>query len=222
MKRNQIVRAPGRTAIVLAMVLGFGFLLGWISGTSRLVPKNLDPHTTCRPSDPAVATKNAKRVVLYLGNSLVFDHDWQIEGTFPVNCAKQGRTASELALNSLPLIQPDLVVLGFGTVEYLRAEKQNRQLDFEDINQSISDVGTAVKARYPDSKVMLLGVPPLEQDGRRVDTTPLNDSFSELSDQRGFIWAPISATSLYDGIHLSRSEYDQWRNAIVQTLESPN
>lgn len=222
MKKNQIVLGRATAAVAATLILAAGVAIGLLANQERVgLQGGAALQTTCRPSNPAQARENEQNVVLYLGNSLVFDHDWQIEGTAPVNCAQQGRTAAELAIDSLPNIRPDLVVVGFGTVEYLRAEQQNRQPDIASVTQSIETLNEKLKIRYPDAKTMVLGLPPLEVAGKRISTTQLNESISDLANRSGLIWAPISATSRYDGIHLDESEYAQWRQAVIRSLESP-
>ena len=213
-----------KTAAFSAFILvAVGVSIGWFADQTRIgLKNNANLQTTCRPSDPVKATDNKHNVVLYLGNSLVFDHDWQIDGTAPVNCAQQGRTAAELVIDGLPDILPRTVVVGFGTVEYLRAEKQNRQPDIEYVAKSIEAVSVALNTRYPEAKILLLGLPPLEVSGKRIDTAPLNASIADLTERNGLIWAPISTTSRYDGIHLNESEYAQWERAITLSLESPD
>ena len=172
----------------------------------------------CRPSLPAHAFQEADGpVVLYLGNSLVFDHDWNIAGTAPVNCGRQGMVAADLDAAQLPETAPGLVVVGFGTVEILRASGAGTSVDLASFEHSIVSVLETVQRRYPAVPVMVLGVPsvPLYPE---ADVAGMNDLLERVARERSLIWAPHPRALTYDGIHLAREEYRPWHGQIATAL----
>ena len=174
-------------------------------------PAGPDP-LVCRPTLPVTEPAMSGNVpVLFLGNSLVFDHDWDVEGIFPINCARQGMTVAALGDAKLPDIQPDLVVMGFGTVEVLHAGTGD--LDIARFQAAYDVALDKVTTQYPEAGVLVLGLPdvPLYPN---ADIGGLNATLTELATRNGHGFAPNSSASTYDGAHIISADYEPWHRQI--------
>lgn len=199
-----------RALLAAAAILVAGLAIGW---TLRgAVPVASEPRLACRPSAPATAVATAgAQVVLYLGNSIVFDHDWSLPGTRAVNCARQGLVAEALPVDALPRIAPDLVVLGFGTVELVRGAR-----DAPAVVADLGGVLRGVAARYDGAPILILAVPPYE-DGSVSEA--VNAGLAALAADMGAGFAPLGpGARTYDGIHLVRDAYEPWHAAVRDAL----
>jgi hypothetical protein len=83
----------------LVLLLGLvpvGFALGLVLAP-RLASAPPVPAPVCRPSVPELVDPGDAALVLYLGNSLVFDHDWVLPGTLAVNLRPSGHAGRQTA-----------------------------------------------------------------------------------------------------------------------------
>ena len=175
----------------------------------RFAPEPPVPALVCRPSVPEAVDPGPAATVLYLGNSLVFDHDWVLPGTFPVNCAQQGLRAGKLRVSDLPDVTPALIVLGFGTVELMQGKA-----DPGAFADTMADHVAALRGRYPAAQILLLGVP-LTKGVAEAQVAGLNAALGDLAQGTDVAFAAAGALPSYDGVHLIRDGYTGWRARIA-------
>lgn len=190
-----------------------GFVLGLVLAP-RLTSAPSDPAPVCRPSVPEKVDPGDAALVLYLGNSLVFDHDWALPGTLAVNCARQGMRADKLRVSDLPDVTPALIVLGFGTVELMQGRP-----DPDAFAETMAGHVAAVRARFPDAQILLLGVP-LTDDVVEAQVAGLNAALINLARTAGVPFAEAGALPSYDGVHLPEAGYAGWRARIATLVEN--
>lgn len=197
-----------RRALTVLLVLLAGFGLGVV-----LAPAPPVPAPVCRPSVPEQVDPGDAAVVLYLGNSLVFDHAWDLPGTLPVNCARQGMRAETLRVPALPEVTPTLIVLSFGTVELMQG-----RTDPDPFAETMADHVAALRERYSSAEVLLLGVPLTE--GMDADQVAgLNGALRALARTADVAFAEAGVLPSYDGIHLTPAGYGAWRARIAALVE---
>lgn len=200
-----------------------------IGGCGRTAaPAQLD----CRISNPTGSTQ-----VLMLGNSLLHDFNWPLPSAQVFNCAKQGQTLDEFIkrwrTGSLPIEQPDVVVIAFGTVEVIRAERERRHLlDFMTL---YPDFLAGLQQRWPASRLVVNLIPDINPDlyGQpRLDISAiaqLNQFIRQattcsacqvidlpqvlLHGEEGF-----GEALTYDGVHLTEYGYRKWLNSLTYIL----
>lgn len=198
-----------RGGLLLVLAGLSGLALGHWGWSEPPVP----PRLACRPSDPVAAVAGREEpVILYLGNSIVFDHPWDIPGTQPVNCARQGLRADAMPLDQLPAVTPALIVVGFGTVELVQATRAGAPADGPAFAAALSRLFDHLAARYPGAPVLVLEPP--EGDFAAADRSALIRAARPLAPA----WAEAGPTRTYDGIHLTPGSYAAWRTEIAQTL----
>jgi lysophospholipase L1-like esterase len=167
-------------------------------------------------------------VVLFWGNSLLFDHSWDDSSFVPVNCARQGQTVRDALprIPALPRIDPDAIVLAFGSVELIRPQPINVQ----DWRADMQALVETLRVRYPDAQLLVTGIPATPQGptpwhyGSRAELTPMNAALSALLDTEFLdLSAALIAAGLtrphYDGVHLTRASYRVWETMIAARFD---
>ena len=194
--------------VLLLLLLPAGFGLGLVLAP-RLASAPPVPAPVCRPSVPEQVAPGDAEMVLYLGNSLVFDHDWVLPGTLPVNCARQGMLAARLRVSDLPDVTPQLIVLGFGTVELMQGKP-----DAKAFTETMAGHVAALRQRFAEAQILLLGVP-LTDDVAEAQVAGLNAALSDLARTAGVQFAEAGVLPSYDGVHLTQDGYVEWRARIA-------
>ena len=195
-------------SVLLLLLVPAGFGLGVVLAP-HLAPAPDTPAPVCRPSLPQKIDPSGAEIVLYLGNSLVFDHDWGLPGTLPVNCARQGMLAARLRVSDLPDVTPGLIVLGFGTVELLQGKSGAKAFA-----EKMASHVAALRQRFPGAQLLLLGVP-LTEEMSPAEVAGLNAALSGLARTADVPFAEAGALPSYDGVHLTRAGYKGWRARIA-------
>lgn len=188
-----------------------------------LAPQPLSSNQSslaCRPSAPEMVPRNTDAIVLYFGNSLVFDHDWTIDGTQPVNCGQQGLTALKFLSLPMPNIVPDVVVLGFGTVEMARAASNGETADAKEFSESMESTLERVLDAYPSSSLMILLPPALGDPFASSDHEPFQDQLRRIAREQEASVASSPGSTTYDGVHLNTESYAPWREQIADLVSS--
>lgn len=199
-----------------------------VAGCNRSAPAPLD----CRLLNPSGTTQ-----VLMLGNSLLHDFDWSLPAAQVFNCAKQGQTLNEFRARwrtgSLPLEQPDVVVMAFGTVEVIRAEREPRHL--QEFMASYPGFLADLRQRWPEARLVVNLLPEINRElfGRphldiaaidqlnrfiRQSTTCGGCQVIDLPEVLTRGESGFDETLTYDGVHLTAQAYDQWRDALARIL----
>lgn len=174
------------------------------------------PQVVCRPSAPEVLSLTPD--VLFWGNSLAFDGNWDQADRVAVNCARQGLTAEAATtlVDDLPLLDLKVVALVFGTVEMLRG-----QTDAVAFRAAIESNLSSLRTRYPAAQFVVIGIP--EGAPWIYDDDATTAAYNHvLKDMAGTIF--ISATEAlsqvpaqaltYDGVHLTQQSYAVLREAL--------
>ncbi len=210
-------------------VFGGGVLVGL--GFVTLVTRQSEPgitSLTCRPSAPAVvASVTSQPSILFWGNSLLFDGDWNASDYLAVNCARQGLSAAQARTLTplLPDFAPDEILLAFGSVELGRHKNLNLPAFIDDV----TDIVAQLSVQYTDSQIWLAGIPytqtenpgwiysgasiALEMNGQlaRVEGAHYFDLSSVLDPLR-------TVPHTYDGLHLTSQAFDAWQDAISKDI----
>jgi hypothetical protein len=220
-------RTPALAALMvwslLALVLGF-----WVMGRDTPTQITLD----CRPSLPVQASAQDKRpVVLLLGNSLIFDHNWRLPGFSTVICARQGLTL-DAALPLLPqqldrmaLLNPVQIIIGFGSVELIRAAHTNTAPDLARFETDAQTLVDDLNARWPNAALRWISVPGLSDETSpahwpdpahivQMNTALRARLGPDLLDTDAAISLPPAEAS-YDGVHLSALAYGRLETALI-------
>lgn len=208
--------------------LALAIALMALAGCNRSAPSPLN----CRLSDASGATQ-----VLMLGNSLLHDFHWQLPEAQVFNCAKQGQTLKEFRArwraSSLPLEQPDVVVIAFGTVEVIRAERDPRHL--QEFIEAYPDFLVDLRQRWPAARLVINLLPEINRElfGRplldRVAIDQLNRFIQQSTTCHdcSVIDLPevlmrhenrFDETLTYDGVHLTEHAYGKWQETLVRIL----
>ena len=221
-------KGPGVAILAVAVCFGAGFGTG-----HRLAREAPPPHPSpvCRPSAPQLAADHAGLPIMpFIGNSLLFDHDWRIDGALAAICARQGLLAREAPalIASLPGMAPEMVVFGFGTVEVLRAGLADRQIDPAGFAQAAQDITRSPRARWPEARLVWLRIPRTGSGPiRPPDVLALNDALTGVlvAAHPGAILldtGPLSSGGpvmpSYDGIHLTAPGYLAWERALARLV----
>lgn len=201
---------------LIGVLLGIGIALTlWI----YVLRPPEKPRAICRPSLPEKAIEQSDLpVVLFWGNSLLFDHGWTDEAFFSVNCARQGITAARgrFLTPALPVLSVDAILVAFGSVELAHGSVPD---SFEN---DMREIATQLRSQYPNSSIWLSGIP------NTKDTSPpwvyadtegavqINEilvgiegtSFFDLTDA---IQSVDAARQTYDGVHLTSESYTRWQ-----------
>lgn len=194
--------------VLLLVLVPAGFGLGLVLAP-RLASAPPAPAPVCRPSVPEQVDPGDAALVLYLGNSLVFDHDWVLPGTLAVNCARQGLRAEKMRVPDLPDVRPALIVLGFGTVELMQGKP-----DAMAFAETMADHVVGLRQRFPNAQILLLGVP-LTEDMAEGEVVGLNAALGALARTADVQFAEAGALPSYDGVHLTQAGYMGWRSRIA-------
>lgn len=219
----------------LAVIAAFG--AGYLLGGRQAAPEKI--QLSCTPSAPEIiAGSTDLPVVLFWGNSLLHDHHWRIDGAVSVNCAMQGLTAAAAApvIPSLPDVDPDVVVLAFGSVELVRAGKGDA-FSGEVFAKAVAANISAMNVRWPRVRVVLTSAPSFSElgaDEQRdlAEAAALNSVLSRIADEddslsyfemsalyeTGSPQLPGEAT--YDGVHLTQGAYQLWQAALNRHLST--
>jgi hypothetical protein len=222
------VGAAHRSGRLGAALLGLGLAFGAGHWTAHEASTGHSQPPVCRPSAPQRAADHAGTpILLFLGNSLIFDHGWRIKGATAVNCARQGLVARDAPalIEALPEMMPAMVVLGFGSVEALRAAGQgDTPVDPAGFGLAVRDVTGAVRARWPGATIVWLTVPePGPGPIRSDDVGALNavlaavaaaDPAVTLLDVNHPPLAGPAGPVSYDGVHLAEAVYAGWERAL--------
>lgn len=211
------------TRMVLAFIAGSALtavclLSVWQAPTSPMI---------CRPSAPAAAAAAAvDPVVLFWGNSLAHDADWNTPGrVLAINCARQGQTATEALaeVKALPDIEPAAIVLAFGTVELVR-----QAADVPQFSDTMRALTAALRDRYPAARLALTGIPATSAPWRydtdqaaRLNTVLAALGPDDFLDLDAALAGVPEAMQSYDGVHLSPTSYTAWRKALHVWLDRP-
>jgi hypothetical protein len=221
--RIQRIAIAGLALTITAVVM--------ISGCSRTASTPLD----CRISNSAGSVQ-----VLMLGNSLLHDFNWPLPGAHVFNCAKQGQTLGEFInrwrKTSLPLEQPDVVVIAFGTVEVIRAEKERRHL--QDFMVLYPDFLADLQQRWPGARLVVNLLPDINRDLYGQPNLDLSaiDQLNQFIRQSTTCSAcqvidvprlllqgedSFGETLTYDGVHLTEYGYSKWLDGLTRSLATP-
>ena len=219
------------TGGALLLVAGIAFMAGRKMAAPGPVP------LACRPSAPvlAAAAARAEWTVLMLGNSQLHDHDWVFPGAFVINCARQGLSANTARplLPGLPDLQPDTIIVAFGAVELQRAGLKRQALDPGDFARTLHGLVSDLQGRWPDSGIVLAGVPPMRPGwfppGRAPDgetRLAMNRDLATIAQASGKVRfsdpdtrLPVDAgglteTMTHDGLHLTPAAYALWQDQL--------
>lgn len=216
-----------------AALLGLGLAFGAGHWTARRTAPDPAVVPVCRPSAPQRAADHAGTpLVLLLGNSLVFDHDWRIPGVTVANCARQGLVARDAPglVAALPAMAPGTVVLGFGSVEALRAGLAGHPIAPAAFDTAARAVTQAVRARWPGAGLVWLTLPETGPGPIRPgDVETLNGILAALAAADPGVRlldvnrppatgpdAPVPVS--YDGVHLAERTYLGWERALADLV----
>lgn len=207
------------------LLVGAAFVVGlWVGHGGGLGLRDVaaPPVKTppCRPSQPHLLQEQP--AILFWGNSLAFDHSWNIPGHVVVNCALQGLTAQRAAAltPALPDMEVSAIVLVFGTVELLR--------DINDpapFRQGVRTVIDRLRQRHPDAEIVMVGIPAGE--GWSYATHSLLGVLNTaLKRQERVAFLDTSQTldrippklRSYDGLHLAGRSYEAIEAALSSLL----
>lgn len=182
---------------------------------------------TCRPTAPAVATQDSTvPVVLFWGNSLLFDHGWQDPNFVAVNCAQQGMTAADALRRTtqLPTLPADAILIAFGSVELARSKTPTPAMFMEDVAAIVA----LLRSRHPNARIWLSGVPSTSYSPSEWHYTPtqallFNTVLQEITgteymDLSDVLRRDVSDPHNYDGIHLSAPSYAAWQRDLAQRV----
>jgi len=206
--------------LVGAMILAFGFLFyfGIENHASKL---------DCKRS-PNTITVSKFGDVLLLGNSLLHDYEWSLNGYRTINCSRQGLTIEKFL--SLEIedtnFDPAFVVIAFGTVEAIR-QKTDVNYDQQSFLQNLKELSDYVNSYWPDTKIIITAVPPINNQIYNADyiapalvdkiNTAISTAFkfsakAEIdlrnildTDEHG-----LTDRMTYDGVHLRELAYKRW------------
>ena len=174
-----------------------------------------------------------------LGNSLLHDKKWMFSESQTVNCAVQGLTLQKFLplFEAVPPLVPDVIVVAFGTVEVVQADRRFKEDDLlsSEVNtsafrKSIHRLLDKLKESWPDAKLIINSVPPTRKRDWQAPTTAsqnimkLNQvildivshkqyadihliDLSSVLDLEGSV---LSEDMTYDGIHLTKKAYQKW------------
>ncbi len=175
-----------------------------------------------------------------LGNSLLHDFNWPLPNAQVFNCAKQGQTLDEFIKRwrraYLPLEQPDVVVIAFGTVEVIRAEREQQYL--LDFMRLYPDFLAELQQRWPASRLVVNLIPDINPDlyGQphldisaiaqlnqfiRRSTTCSACQVIDLPQLLLHGEEVFGETLTYDGVHLTEYGYRKWLNSLTYILSTP-
>jgi len=163
--------------------------------------------------------------VLFLGDSLVADHDWQarMPGYKVVNLGVAGATASDL-LASLPDIKQkiqytDMILIMVGTNDVL-------DNNFEFIN-TLKKIFVQLSHDFPCAEILVNSLFPMKLAFMSDYTIPnLNshieaftmqtgccflDSYQRFNDSNQVIFQE-------DGVHLTKAAYEIWTRALLEHI----
>ena len=225
-----------RAALVLLVVIA-AFGAGYVLGGKTVPPARI--ALSCTPSAPETIVRSTDApVILFWGNSLLHDHDWRMDGAVAVNCALQGLTAAAAApmIASLPDVEPDVIVLAFGSVELIRA---GRGGDFSEdaFSAAVTDNVAALKARWSNARQILTSAPSFRGLGgdEQIDlgqAGTVNAALSSIAEEDNAIsyfemsalYKPggpdLPGEATYDGVHLTRAAYQRWQAALNLLLQA--
>lgn len=209
--------------ILAGCILGMGLTWGLFSQNDGLNLGISSP--ACRPSAPRVAAEVTERpIILFWGNSLLFDHSWDDTAFFAVNCASQGMTAggARKLTQYLPDLEVDAIVVAFGSVELVRAGDEKN----ESFKADMASIVSQLSLQYPNSIIWLFGVPVTQNEepawvyAKSQMPQVMNEMLSSLDGAIFFdlsnILKNIGVRHTYDGVHLTARSYAAWQSVIVK------
>jgi lysophospholipase L1-like esterase len=231
-----VTTLQGRSVCAI-LVLAAG-LAGALLGRTLAPARSAGEAPLCRPSAPALAAaRHDGPVVLMLGNSQIFDGNWDLGPSLVINCARQGQTA-EAALrtvSALPELDADAIVLGFGAVEAIR---DGRAIDPDAFRNRMEALIGSLRARWPAARLLVATVPPMRSDllpdryrAASEAVTPLSAALRALAGGRSGIRISdparvmatdaggLSAAMSHDGIHLTPAAYALWSREMTELLD---
>ncbi len=181
---------------------------------------------TCRPSAPELLPAGPK--VLVWGNSLSFDNDWRLERHQTVNCARQGMTAQDALpmVVALPKLEFSAIVLAFGSVELVRETG-----DIGGFRSSIEKIQKNLITLYPDTTIVVIGVPGGNQNIWQYGSSPqlsqINEVLRGLKGTRFLNTTELlsiipESMQTYDGVHLTKDSYELIETWINEMIDLPN
>ncbi len=218
-----------RKVLQFSAVFGVGALVG--IGLATLATRQSGSgmaSLTCRPSAPAViASVTSQPSILFWGNSLLFDGDWNASDYLAVNCARQGLTAAQArALTPLlPSFAPDEILLAFGSVELGRHKNLNLPIFIDDVAGIVTQLG----AQYTDSRIWLAGIPYTQTENPgwiysgALIALEMNEQLAKVEgahyfDLSGVLRPLRTVPHTYDGLHLTSQAFDAWQDAISKDI----
>jgi len=202
---------------LIGVLLGIGIALTlWI----YVLRPPEKPRAICRPSLPEKAIEQSDvPVVLFWGNSLLFDHGWTDEAFFSVNCARQGTTAARgrFLTPALPQLSVDAILVAFGSVELAHGGAPD---SFEN---DMREIITLLRSQYPNSKIWLSGVPYTKDTvppwvyADTIGPSQINEILINIEgtfffDLTGALQPIDASMQTYDGVHLTLESYMRWQN----------
>ena len=196
-----------------------GFVLGRLSAPA---PPD-SAQMVCRPSAPALATaQRTDPVMLFYGNSLIHDHDWDIPDRQNVNCARQGLSLQQgvRLAKDLPEIAPQQIVLGFGSVELLRSRLSGTAPDVEAFETHANALVRHLSDRWPEARIIWITVPQIGDDDdirhARALSAAAPAKISNLDCLNIDAALSLSSKSTsYDRLHLTAAAYTYLEQALI-------
>jgi hypothetical protein len=212
--------------------LAFCCIAGAFAAGRHLPDRTAPRPPVCRPSDPpAYLARHSGTRLLLVGNSLLFDRDWILPDVAVVNCARQGQTAAAAlgTAAALPDMAPAIVLLGFGSVEALRAANAGRAVLPDGFARDMEALVAALRRRWPAAAILLMTVPnpPGTARTRAADARALNAVLGRLADADAAIrivdinaLPAMRAAGLYDGLHPSRAVYEELERVLTGLIRA--
>ncbi len=210
-----------RKILLLGVFFSVGVAAGYFWFANQAQPTQ---NVACRPSVPQLLSDGPK--VLFWGNSIAFDHGWDIPGLSVVNCAVQGLTARQALLltEKLPEIEFDAIVVVFGSVELVRD-----QVEVEEFGASIEGVIKDLRSRYEGSDIIALGVPENKSKDRiwlypgGRNATTVNARLTSLENVDFLNTTALldnvpDSQRTYDGVHLTKQSYLVVETSLAKLL----
>ncbi|MFZ3584785.1 SGNH/GDSL hydrolase family protein [Loktanella sp. DJP18] len=226
-----------RVLAPVALAISFGIAFGLSTGSFRSSISVASSPLVCRPSAPTLAEAHHYGAsILMFGNSQIYDGNWNLGLTLPINCARQGLTA-RAAINlvpTLPVIDPDAILLGFGAVEVLQAGSAVNPATFE---YELTTLVEAMAARWPKARILVATVPPMRRQLLPTTRGSAATTATALSEAARAVAAaqtgtrlidlsnilPVDADGLmeamtHDGVHLTPAAYALWSAKIADEV----
>jgi lysophospholipase L1-like esterase len=162
--------------------------------------------------------------LLFLGDSLLADFDWQERITHfeVINMSVFGETAQGL-LNRLPMVQeqveaPDIILIMTGT--------NNMLMEDYSYVETIRQIVVSLSHSYPTAEIIINSLIPLQIPWMKTEEIKqINNELEALSLQAGCCFLDVfskftSKPGLFqaDGIHCTETGYNLWARSILEYI----